>query len=258
MFIKYLKVIEETPILNSENFSYTFRKRDLKTLKVDQRDHIREIEFIALRDMIFQMLKKCESPFIYKVKCDFYKNSDLYIDSRFTTFVNNNPSKKTNYCISKKNILQRLKERLGSKYIWGGNFSNGISKLIDYYPPKDKLNNDQKNHWILKGVDCSGLLFEVTNGFTPRNTCDLLHYKESLKIKNLSPLEIKNIVKPLDLIVFKGHVVIVLDKNFTIESRENYGVIKTSILDRLHEIHHTKNPANGYLTPQDYVIRRWV
>lgn len=258
MNAKYLKVTTETPILNTDNFESIFGSKDKKTLKVDEKGHTRAIEFIALVDMIFKIVKKCETPFIYKVKCDFYESSDLYVDSRFTSFLNHLPSKELNYCLDPKTIIKRLKMLLGAKYVWGGNFSFGISKLLDYYPPKEKLNKDLEDKWILKGVDCSGLLFEVTNGFTPRNTSKLLHFKESIKIANLTPLQISKLVKPLDLIVFKGHIVIVLDEDNTIESRENFGVIKIPILDRLNEIHLTKNPSNIYKNPKDYVIRRWV
>ncbi|NGX28916.1 MAG: hypothetical protein K940chlam1_01104 [Candidatus Anoxychlamydiales bacterium] len=258
MSIKYLKVIEETPILNTENFESIFGGEDKKTLNTDEKGHVRAIEFIALVGMLFEIVKKCKTPFIYQVKCDFYKSSALFIDSRFTNLIEHFSSQKLEYSLDPKTIIEKLKSMIGSKYVWGGNFSLGIAKLLKYYPSKEKLSDDQKDKWSLKGVDCSGLLFEVTNGYTPRNTSHLLDFKESLKIENLSPLQISKLVKPLDLLVYKGHVVVILDNDFAIESRENFGVIKTPILDRLKEIHLTKKPSNIYQKSDDYVIRRWV
>ncbi len=234
MSTKYLKIVEETPVLNTENFESVFGGEDKKTLNADEKGHVKAIEFIALEGMVFEIVKKCKTPFIFQVKCDFYKSSDLFIDSRFTCFTDHLSSQKFEFSLDPKTIQEGLKKQIGSKYVWGGNFSLGIFKLLKYYPSYEKLSDDQKDKWSLKGVDCSGLLFEVTNGYTPRNTSELLDFKDGLNIEGLTPLDISRLVKPLDLLVYKGHVVIILDKDFTIESRENFGVITTPILDRLN------------------------
>ncbi|HPE85225.1 MAG TPA: hypothetical protein PLO43_03500, partial [Chlamydiales bacterium] len=77
------------------------------------------------------------------------------------------------------------------------------------------------------GVDCSGLLYEASYGLTPRNTSELISFGEERSLENL---------QPLDLLVWKGHVVIVLDPYHTIESRLGKGVVITPLADRLSEI----------------------
>jgi len=255
---RYLKVIKETPILNTDNFRSIFGKENQNSLKTDKKGHIRALEFVALKGMIFKIEKKTPFPYIYKISSTFYNSENLYIDSRFTIPINSFIEVNSHYILNKKKILKNLISYLGEKYIWGANYSKGIIDLLRYYPPSINLDKDLLNKWILKGTDCSGILFEATNGYTPRNTKDLLNFKEPLLIENFSIKQILKKVKPLDIIVFKGHVVIILDENYTIESRENQGVIKTPIIERLEEIHKTKKPKNFYHNSEDYVIRRWI
>ena len=258
MKASFLKVINPAPILNTKNFNSVFGGKNKRDLKTDEKGHIRALEFIALKDMIFEIIEKTDFPYIYKIKCDFYKNnyyekSELYIDSRFTTFIKDQKEISLKYILDKKKILKNLLSYLGREYLWGGNFSKGIKTLSKYYPAAKSLQQKEKDKWILKGVDCSGILFEATNGYTPRNTSELLNYKEPVFIKDLKPDQIAKNVKPLDIIVFKGHDVIVLDSNYTIESSENFGVIKTPLIERLNEIHKTKKAANFYKNDNDYV-----
>jgi len=258
MAYKFLKVTNPTPILNTKDFQEVFGGKNKDTLKADAKGHIRALEFIALEYMIFEIVEKTDFPYIYKIKCDFYKNTELYIDSRFTTFIKDKKDISLKYLLDKEKILNKLLSYLGDQYLWGGNFSKGIKNLLKYYPAAKSLQQKEKDKWILKGADCSGILFEATNGYTPRNTSELLHFKEPVLIKTLKPDQIARDVKPLDIIVFKGHIIIVLDSNNTIESRENFGVIKTSLIERLREIHKTKKAANFYKNENDYVIRRWI
>ncbi|NGX34231.1 MAG: hypothetical protein K1060chlam1_00582 [Candidatus Anoxychlamydiales bacterium] len=255
---RYLKVIKESPILNTDNFRSIFGSLDKSSLKTDRKGHIRALEFVALKNMVFKIEKKTIFPYIYKISSNFYNSKNLFIDSRFTIFTNSSENIYLKKTINPDKIIKKLISHLGEKYVWGGNFANGINDLLKLYPPSKSLNKDLLDKWILKGIDCSGLLFEVTNGFTPRNTKDLLNYKNPVLIENLSLTQISKIVKPLDLIVFKDHDVIILDKNFAIESRENFGVIKTPLIERLEEIHKNKSPKNIYHSPNDYVIRRWI
>jgi hypothetical protein len=69
-------------------------------------------------------------------------------------------------------------------------------------------------------------------------------------------------LQPLDLIVWKGHVVIVFDKDNTIESRHPHGVILTPIKERFEEILQDRLPVNDYdaglQQGKPFVIRRWI
>ncbi len=257
MTIKYLKVLTETPILNIPNFQAVFGGPDNNVLQTDEKGHIRALEFIALKDMVFKIVNQTSYPYIYEIENDQYKKSNLFIDSRFTKEITFNLPKPISFNLSKDEITKKLTSLLGTKYLWGGNWSGGVEKLIKYYPPAILLNEDELNKWKLKGVDCSGFLFEITKGFTPRNTSELINYKIAINIEELSYYEISKIVEPLDLIVYPGHVIIILDSDFTIESREKLGVVKTPIIERFKELFISKKPANNFKNPTDFVIRRW-
>ena len=112
--------------------------------------------------------------------------------------------------------------------MWGGNYADGISKMLEYYPPKENVSENIKDLWKLRGLDCSGLLYQATDGCTLRNTSSLTTIGNVVEIKDKSASEITNLVLPLDLIVWNGHVVIVLDKETTIESTPAYGVHTTN------------------------------
>lgn len=253
---KYLIIKKPTPILNISNFLSVFNK-DKKTLKKDLSGHTRELEFIALKDMVFEIVEKTNHLYIYKVKCSFYKSNNLYIDSRFCIFSDKKIKTNLKFNLNPQIIIKKLNSNLNLPYIWGANYFQGCSDLLKYYPTILK-NKKDINRWIFKGVDCSGLLFDITNGYIKRNTQDLLFYKEGIDIENLSAYEIQKKIKPLDLIVFKGHVVIVLDSITTIESRENIGVYKENLINKLNEIMKTKTPKNNYLNEEAFVIRRWI
>jgi hypothetical protein len=253
---KYLKITKPTPILNTANFQQIFGGKDKKNLLVDEQGHIRALEFIALKDMIFEIVNKTSYRFIYEVKCNFYDKPNLYIDSRFAKKINYYITKPKNLNLSSHEIIKRLNSLLGTKYLWGGNWSKGIIDLLKYYPISNS-NKELTDKWQLKGIDCSGFLFEVTNGFTPRNTSELMNYKIPIKIEGLSIKQIIQIIKPLDLILYQGHMIIILDNDFTIESRENFGVVKVPILDRLKELLVSKKPSNTYKNSTNFVIRRW-
>jgi hypothetical protein len=253
---KYLIIKKPTPVLNISNFLSVFNK-DKKTLKIDHLGHTRELEFIALKDMVFEVIEKTNDLYIYKVKCSFYKSNNLYIDSRFGFFSDSKIITDRKYNLIPHKIIKKLNTCLNLPYIWGANYFKGCVDLLKYYPTILKDKKDI-NRWIFKGLDCSGLLFDVTNGYLKRNTSDLLSYKEGLEIENLNPYEIQKKIKPLDLIVFKGHVVIILDSITTIESREKKGVYKENLIKRLNEIMNTKTPKNFYRNEEDFVIRRWI
>ena len=146
--------------------------------------------------------------------------------------------------------------------MWGGNYADGISDMLTYYKPKTEINEETKNLWTLKGVDCSGLLYQSTAGFTPRNTSSLLTYGEPVNIEDKPLEEIIPLLKPLDLIVIKGHVVIVLDENTAIESSPNKGVHTTELKIRLSKIMEDYKPVNEFgkrmWKNKEFVIRRWI
>jgi cell wall-associated NlpC family hydrolase len=157
-----------------------------------------------------------------------------------------------------------LSALVGCPYVWGGNWSQGIEKMKSLYPMSRKLTFHERANWLMQGVDCSGLLYEVTEGATPRNTSDLIHVGDFVDIQNKSPAQIKRLIRPLDLIVWRGHVIIALDENITIESRARRGgVVLTDLEQRLEQIiiEDKKTPSSN-IDPDNkdayYIKTNWI
>jgi cell wall-associated NlpC family hydrolase len=152
---------------------------------------------------------------------------------------------------SKELILERMERRIGTPYIWGGNWGAGIPELIHYYPPKGEIDLLTQQLWILQGVDCSGLLYEATRGATPRNTSSLIYYGKQLN---------NNDLQPLDMVVYPGHVFFVLDSHTAIESRLGRGVIRSDLKARMEELRQTRTQVPEWKPDLDpakhFVIRR--
>ena len=177
---------------------------------------------------------------IWRVRTDEYNYpGTFYVDERFLEHDDRPPRKFMLPSVS--TILQRMNALIGTPYIWGGNWPSRIKLLHQVYPSKIPLNQLDplvKNTWILKGVDCTGLLYYATEGWTPRNSSSLVTFGKSVESTEL---------KDLDIIAWKGHIVIV-DGNETIESRHPMGVVKNPLDQRLAEIKQQR---------PDFVIRRW-
>jgi cell wall-associated NlpC family hydrolase len=166
-------------------------------------------------------------------------------------------------------VIDNLLAAQGKRYVWGGNLREGIPQLLSYYPPAggSPYTPETADFWQLRGVDCSGLLYEATGGFTPRNTSALATYGTPLPIKGLDTAQIIRLVEPLDLIVWQGHVMIILDSERIIESRldcngNRGGVRVRSLREALIDIRKSRVPLDNYPTANDqgvkgFVIRRW-
>ena len=252
-----------TPVLNTPDFESVFGGADGMTLKKDTEGLIRGVEYIALKGTVFEILDETDkgNHKILHVKTDYYDyGNEMYIDSRFVKIQSTKPDSPVKKLPSKKEIYSFLDRAVGSKYIWGGNCIEGIYKLIEYYPPKGKIDDITKLEWSLKGCDCSGLMYEATNGYTERNTGKLVYEGEPVLIEGLTAEEIANKLKPLDMIVWKGHVIYVYDEITAIQSAlSKGGVVKTDLIEALKHLMETRTPVNYYDagTGERFVVRRW-
>jgi len=229
----YCLAKKPTPILNTPDFQKVFGSR---VLPLDNQGLLRAVEMVALPGTKFQILK--ENPgHILEVQTKDYPCSPIYIDARFTEPASKSTSEREKILPPPAVILAKLKDSLGLPYIWGGNWGGGIPEIISLYHPRVPAKLQKVS--TLSGVDCSGLLYEVTNGYTPRNTSDLMHFGEKVN-------SIDN-AKPLDLLVWPGHVIIFLESNLVIESLLGEGVIETPFMDRLKGI-----------PEKPFVIRRFL
>ncbi|MDD2733003.1 MAG: NlpC/P60 family protein [Desulfuromonadaceae bacterium] len=267
---EYGVALAATPVLNSPDFAAVFGGMPGAVLKTDRCGQVRALEYIALPGTVFTILKKLPagSVTIFQVETDEYtapENVRLYVDSRFLLAESAAPLPRRRSLYSQEEIVLKLRASAGSPYVWGGNVLNGIPEHSVSFN-KDTI-PDGSERQILTGLDCSGLLYHATGGWTPRNTLQLTEFGQSVAIAGKQGAEIAAQLQPLDLIVWSGHVIIVLDRQTAIESclacdtPGNGGVVLTPLSQRLTEIMRARRPANawsgGAKNRNIFVIRRW-
>lgn len=219
-----------TPMLNTPEFQQVFGS---KVLPLDKKGLLRSLEMIALPGTKFEIHQKI-GPYTLEVTTQDYPTK-TFIDARFVSPASANTPERAKVLPSPDLILDRLKSALGLPYVWGGNYRQGIPEILSLYqsPSPTELHT-------LAGLDCSGLLYEATGGYTPRNTSELLKFGEEI-----SSIEK---IKPLDILVYPGHVIILLDQGTTIESRYGHGVVLANLSNRLAELTNTKFLIRRFLS----------
>jgi hypothetical protein len=218
----WIQLTRPAPILNTSHFDRIFHKNQVL---VDAQGHPRSFEFVALPGMAFQIIES--GPTIVKILCPTYSDQPLYTDRRFGRIVSSPPQPQRSLP-NAQTLLAHMESRIGTPYVWGGNWAEGIPEMLQYYPPTEPLTPRNLELWTLQGLDCSGLLFEASGGVTPRNSGQLLKYGKALKISDL--------LKPLDMLVYPSHVLFVRDQKTIIESKSPFGVRICPLQDRFLEI----------------------
>lgn len=263
-----------TPVLYTSDFDAVFGGSDGVSLKFDDYGEIDELEFIALPGTAFTVHKVIEGKAgkIYQVTTNDYNyptEKGYYVDGRFIDLQDTMPAERKRDLPEKEAVIAELKKANGAIYTWGGNVNGGIPELLEFYPPKKDIPVELKDQWALKGADCSGLLYEATNGYIPRNTSDLVSFGDPVAIEGLSVDEIQQMVQPLDIIVWRGHLIVVLDKYTVIQSSLDYdsetegfqGGVKISeiksVLTKLLEKRTAVDDYNKEVDGKKFVIRRW-
>jgi len=260
-----------TPVLNTPAFSSVFGGADRKTLKTDRCGQVRELEFIALPDTVFKIIEELRdgAAIIYRVSTDDYAapaRTSLYVDGRFVELRETKPPPRTGRVPSRQAVVGSLKDAVGAPYVWGGNVQGGIGELIEIFYG-GQVPEDAGKRLKLAGLDCSGLLYQATEGWTPRNTAQLVSYGKPVSIAGKTAAAILKVLEPLDLIAWNGHVIIVLDQETVIESRlecaakGSGGVMMTGLQKRLSEIMRTRRPVDNWPVAGKqrdvFVVRRW-
>lgn len=265
--LKYALANSPTPVLYTKDFQTQFGGADWLTLNFDDYGEIDAIEMIAIPGTVIEVKEDLWND-IYKVSIDEYPvDNDLYVHSSFLSDLNRTkPDARLKSLASKEEILARLRSIEWKDYVWGGNAPEGIPELLDIFPPKSEISDLKKEQWKLTWVDCSGLLYWATDGNTPRNTSWLVEHGERLKIAGKTLQEIIPMLEPLDVIVWKGHMLIVLDEDHTIESAVWFTdksltpwvqIRKTT--DSLWEVMKKRTAVNNYTDSDNspFVIMRW-
>lgn len=228
-----------TPIYNTEKIPFAH-----PPLVKDNQGRIMALETIALPGTVFRCL--AEKGDIVQIETTEYPSSiPLFVDKRFLNY--ENIKERNKQLPSEFEVVEKIKSCKGSRYLWGGNWNPGIPEMMSLYSKLDKIDLDDA---LLRGVDCSGLLYQATNGWTPRNTSQLYTFGEELKIQHLPLTEIFQLLQPLDLMVWQGHVLIVLSPGKFIESRIDLGVVETDFEPRYKE-------AIEKLLGKPFYFRRW-
>jgi len=267
---QYGVALVSTPVLNTPDFGAVFGGESGKELKTDRCGQVRELEYIALPGTVFRLLKKQRSGAgdIYQVETDEYTppaNVRLYVASRFLQLGLDAPLPRSRSLPPREAVVATLRASGGLPYVWGGNVPGGVPELEAWF--YRGVGGSDRKRLTLAGLDCSGLLYHATGGWTPRNTSQLITFGQGVAIAGKSAAEIVPLLQPLDLIVWNGHVVIVLDRQSAIESRlqcgtpGNGGVVMTVLSARIAGIMRTRRPANAWQgdgKKQDiFVVRRW-
>jgi cell wall-associated NlpC family hydrolase len=273
--VKHAAALDWTPVLNTPDIKSVFGGPDMRTLSRDGNGAVRELEYIALPGTVFTVHEEMvvNGVEMYRVDTAEYpykNNTGYFIPSVYTRQIPGENPQRTLRQLPAQVIFERLKSWIGLPYVWGGNAPEGLITLLDYYSVRPNDPQALLDLWTLKGLDCSGLLFAATNGWTPRNTSALVYFGAPIDIHGLTSEEIAFIVKPLDLIVWNGHVVIVLDDETTIESRVFYGSEPSGVDNGVHtfdlraritEIMEERLPVNEYDVCEPgqkcFVVRRW-
>lgn len=255
-----------TPVLNTPNINSVYGGKDGNTLKKSKSGLVKELEYVAYIGSSFEILDIINngSHSVYKVFAPDYSipelSIELFIDSRFVDTTSVKPEQRTAKLPAKEEVIKFMYDNIGALYVWGGNNIEGVDQMFTYYPPKGKLTAKEEKEWGLKGLDCSGLIYQATDGYTPRNTHQLVYYGKSVEIEGLNTSQIISKVEPLDLIVWKGHVIVILDSKTTIQSAHSaWGVVKKDLESVLRQIISKRKAVNEWVNDKSkqFVIRRW-
>jgi len=257
-----IEIVEPAPVLNTPEFHRAFGGECGAEIPRNSLGHPKHFEFIALPGQLFTIEKihARHHHSIYQVSSPHYTSCELYVDSRFTKPSSKNSSDPP-AALRRDELAYKMRQLLGTSYVWGGNWSAGISRMLQLYPPQKALDEKTRALWTLKGVDCSGLLYETSGGITPRNTSGLIHFGKALPIQGQTALEIASQLWPMDMVIWPGHVWFVLDARHSIESKSPFGVIQRALLERLEETCHEHTAVNAWPEEKDlaryFTIRRF-
>lgn len=255
-----------TPVLNTPYIDSVYGGKDGNTLKKSKSGLIKELEYVAYIGSSFEILDIINkgSHSVYKVYASDYSiselNIELFIDSRFVDTTSFKPEQRIAKLPRKEEIIKFMNENIGALYVWGGNNIEGVPQMLSFYSPRGKLDQKEEKEWGLKGLDCSGLLYQATDGYTPRNTHQLVNYGNPVLIEGLEPDEIIAEVEPLDLIVWKGHVIVIIDSETTIQSaHSSWGVVVKDLKSVLAQVMSKRKAVNNWSDnkSKQFVIRRW-
>lgn len=253
--VRWALALGPTPVLNTPDFEAYFGGGR----RLDHCNGVRPVEFVALPGTRFRIEgeERRHGHAVYRVTTRDYpyrSDSGYYVDARFVKLVEGGTDR-ISRLPARDEIERRMVALAGKPYVWGGNVGEGVPLLEKLYPGADTL----------AGVDCSGLLYQATDGFTPRNSSALVYFGEPVQGAGLGAEELAARLKPLDLLVWKGHVMIVIGGNRVIESRMGCqggsGVQIEDLKGALRHLMKSRRPYDDWSDipskGKGFVVRRW-
>jgi len=251
--MKYVSAKTYTPVFSIPDIYKVLSELD-SDVKTDKKGLIPEVSFIAPPGKEFEILEETEinGYTILKVK-PVDSEKIYYVDSRFLEQSDGEGIIKGK--LSKEEIIRNLKAMEGYPYEYGGATANGVWKLESMYDIKG-LNEK----WKPKGLDCSGLIYQATNGAIPRSSSEIVKYGEGLDIEGKKLDDIIDMLEPLDIIGYPGHVLIVIDRKSVMESSPKKGVRILQADTRIKQLMKDRKPVNdveGENKNKIFVVRRW-
>lgn len=221
-----------------------------ETLQKDDQGLLRNLETIAFPGTKLTLLKTLNNYAVQVSTQEYPSNTPLYVDRRFLEETAHEPLEREKQLPTAEKVLDYMKSLVGTRYFWGGNWAQGILQMKEMYP--HFAQSEYQDDLLCKGVDCSGFLYQTTEGITPRNTSQLINYGKEIFVDLQSVSAVQEVVKPLDMLVWRGHVIMVLDSDQLIESYAGKGVIISPFKDRYSEILEKLQKEN-----KTFYLRRW-
>lgn len=245
------------PIFNRPDFSYILGGIDGELL-LDHQYLFRPLEMIAFKGSVFQIEKDLGN-YVLEVTTDEYLvRQKLYIDKRFVDLSDKLPPKRLVSIPDKQKVLLKLLSCLNKPYLWGSNICEPLTILEKYYPSAGELSPFEHQVKYCDGLDCSGLLYYATDGYTPRNTSMLINFGKSIYASDKDQLIHQ--LKPLDCILTYDHISIVINQTTVIQSKEKLGCFLSPIQEVLEKISQKKTLVTDWDKQKYkklYLIKRW-
>lgn len=267
-----IQISAPAPVLNSASVARILAEQGVSAVPTDDCGQIHQLEFIAAPGTVFTITGEPPDSqgLVYTVTTTAYQappGITLYLPRPYAEPCSSPCVQPSAPLLPRPQILAFLELSVGAPYVWGGNQLEGIANTPDLEHEERGCGEPSKEPRFLVGLDCSGLLYQATRGYTPRNTRDLVQYGSGLNIAGKNVNAIAGMLQPLDLIVWDGHVIVVLDRNQVVESKlecraKNHGgVVVTPLRKRLKQIMEHRSPANSWAETTGgkdrFVVRRW-
>ncbi len=255
--MKFAKAFLPTPIFNHFSLEEFLGCRD-GSLSLNPKGRLPFLEMIALEGSLFYLQEKITS-YVYRAMTNEYPCPyPLYVDIRSLKLIEKEEERKKQ-CPSLQKIINSLLLQRGRPYLWGGNLGDPLLYMEQWYPSPLPLSPYETMIKTFHGIDCSGLIYFASNGFTPRNTAQMVNYGRQVSIAkgDLSDWHLQ----PLDLIIDLGHVAIVIDSSWSIQSKEKTGVFLIRTKDLIDSLLRKKKPKNEWddsIKESIFIIRRWI